>query len=133
MLPPFDRVSAIREIWRGERKFPEVEAMLEGLQKELFPFEVSGDCQYGANKTADGWWLWVFNNKGVIKFADEFERIDRSKDAQIAVKFCGGDCGEVVELVSGRRVAAEGGRFAATVPAGDFAVFAIKAAKESIK
>lgn len=133
MLPPFDGAGAIREIWRGERKFPKVEAMLEGLQKELFPFEVSGDCQYGANKTADGWWLWVFNNKGVIKFADEFERIDRSKDAQITVNFRGGDGGEVIELVSGRRIAAGGGRFTATVPAGDFAVFALKDAKESKK
>jgi hypothetical protein len=126
MLPPFDGVSAIREIWRGERKFPKVEAVLEGLQKELFPFEVSGDCQYGANKTADGWWLWVFNNKGVIKFADEFERIDRSKDAAITVKCRRGKAEQSVELISGRSIPVADGCFSATVPAGDIAVFAVK-------
>jgi hypothetical protein len=126
MLPPFDRVSAIREIWRGERKFPKVESMLEGLQKDLFPFEVSGDCQYGANKTVDGWWLWVFNNKGVVKFADEFERIDRSKDAAITVKCRFGGVERVTELVSGRTVQRKGNSFSAVVPAGDFVVYSIK-------
>ena len=126
MLPRFDGTRAIREIWRGERKFPKVEAMLEKLQKELFPFEVSGDCQYGANKTADGWWLWVFNNKGVVKFADERESIDRSKDSSITVSCRLGAAGGVTELVSGRRISVSGSRFSAVVPAGDFAVFAVE-------
>jgi hypothetical protein len=103
-----------------------VEAMLEKLQKELFPFEVSGDCQYGANKTADGWWLWVFNNKGVVKFADERESIDRSKDSSITVSCRLGSTGGVTELVSGRRIPVSGSRFSAVVPAGDFAVFAVE-------
>ena len=129
MLPRFDGTRAIREIWRGERTFPKVAAMLEGLQKELFPFEVSGDCQYGANKTSGGWWLWVFNNKGVVKFADERERIDRSKDASISVACRIGPIGSVKELVSGRSVSVSAGRFPATVPAGDFAVFAVETAR----
>ena len=96
------------------------------MQKELFPFEVSGDCQYGANKTADGWWLWVFNNKGVVKFADERERIDRTKDASISAACRLGAIRSVTELVSGRSVPVSGSRFSATVPAGDFAVFAVE-------
>ena len=98
---------------------------MEGLQRDLFPFAVEGDCQYGANKTEKGWWLWVFNNKGVRKFADTFETIDHSRDAEIAVRFTHAASAPVKELVSGKNVPVSDGCFTFSIPAGDFAIFEI--------
>ena len=123
-LPPLAD-GTVGDIKAGRLKFPTVERMLEGLQRDLFPFAVEGDCQYGANRTKDGWWLWVFNNKGVRKFADTFETIDRSRDSEISVRFTHAAPAPVKELVSGKSVHVSDGRFAFTVPAGDFAIFEI--------
>ncbi|MBQ6915301.1 MAG: hypothetical protein IJQ65_06230 [Kiritimatiellae bacterium] len=129
MLPPF-HASAFIPIWRGDLKFPKVEAALERLQKDLFPFEVSGDCQYGANRTADGWWLWVFNNKGVVKFADKFERIDHAYDVTVtARKTHGAAIAGVTELLSGMKPPVEGDSFSFAIPAGDLAVFEVRSEK----
>ena len=125
MLPPFAGASAIQKIHRGELKFPKVEAELNALQRDLFPFEVSGDCQYGASRTASGWWLWVMNNKGVVKFADRFAQVDRGKDATIAVRCRLGSPTSVKELVTGTDVPTKGDTFDYTVPAGDLAVFSL--------
>ena len=129
MLPPRTEKNddlLIKSIYRGERTFPEVEKRLAALQRDLFPFEVEGDCQYGANRTKDGWWLWVFNNKGVVKFADTAERIDHAKDAKISVSLGKVRAKAVVELMTGEAVSTPGGRFTAVIPAGDFRVFEVK-------
>ena len=130
MLPPFRENASFISMWRGELKFPKVEEALEKLQRDLFPFEVSGDCQFGANRTADGWWLWVFNNKGVRKFADTFERIDHKFDVTVtAKKVHGAAIAGVTELVTGMKPPVEGDSFSFPVPAGDFAVFAVSVRK----
>ena len=124
-LPPL-KDGAVGDIKAGRLRFPSVERLLEGLQRDLCPFAVEGDCQYGANRTKDGWWLWVFNNKGVRKFADTFETIDHSRDSEIVVGFTHAAPATVVkDLVSGNAMRVSDGRFAFTVPAGDFAVFEI--------
>lgn len=125
LLPPF-RADAVPDIWRGRLTFPKVAETLRGLQRELFPFQVTGDCRVGANRTKDGWWLWVFNNKGVIKFADAFERIDRTKDAKLVVESKSVALDRVRELLTDRRVTAKGNAFEWTVAAGDLAIFEIK-------
>ena len=117
--------NTLGEIKAGRLKFPAVEQILDGLQRDLFPFAVTGDCQYGANRTKDGWWLWAFNNKGVRKFADTFETIDHSKDAEVMVEFVHTSPAPVKELISDANVNVTGRSFTYTVPAGDFAVFAI--------
>jgi len=113
------------DIFAGRLKFPTVERILEGLQRDLFPFAVEGDCQYGASRTEKGWWLWVFNNKGVCKFADTFETIDHSRDVEVNVRFTHAVPAPVKELMSGKEVPVSDGRFIFKVPAGDFAVFEI--------
>ena len=130
MLPP--RAAArnddllIRDIRRGTLRFPEVEKRLEALQRDLFPFVVEGDCQYGANRTKDGWWLWIFNNRGVVKFADAEERIDRAKDSPVRVRCRRGAPAQVTELLGGDAVPCADGVFEHTIPAGDFAVFNVR-------
>ena len=91
---------------------------------------MSGDCQYGANRTADGWWLWVFNNKGVRKFADKFERIDHAYDVTVtARKTHGAAIAGVTELLSGMKPPVEGDSFSFAIPAGDLAVFEVRSEK----
>ena len=124
MLPHMGK-NPILEMRKGLRKFGRIEQCLASLQNRLFPFEVNGDVLFGANRTPKGWWLWVFNNKGVVKFADAFERIDHACDSQVEVDLRKVKARKVVELMSGRELPVAGTRFADLVPAGDFHVFEI--------
>ena len=108
-------------------KFPEIEAIFEGLQKDYFPFKVEGDCLYGANRTADGWWLWVFNNKGVTKFTDAPHAVKHSFDADIAVSCTKGGIATARELLTEKSLPIENGVFRHRIAAGDLAVFEVVA------
>ena len=120
-----ERVSVTRSLKAGKTRFPEVEALLESLQAEYFPFKVEGDCLYGANRTADGWWLWVLNNRGVTKFTDAPHSVDHSFDAEIAVSGAKCAIASAKELLSENAVAVAANAFTHRVAAGDLAVFEI--------
>ena len=125
LLPPKTADAPLR-IKRGELVFPEVARRLEALQERLFPFKVAGDVQFGASRTAKGWWLWTFNNRGVVKFADAMEKIDHAKDAAVTVSPGAFTAARVTELLSGRTIPVQDGRFTETVPAGDLRIFEIE-------
>ena len=114
------------ELKAGRISFPKVEAMLEGLQKDYFPFRVEGDCLYGASRTETGWWLWVFNNRGVTKFTDTPHTIDHSFDVDITVSYAKYGISSARELLSGRQVPVSAGAFRHRVAAGDLAIFEVK-------
>ena len=124
-VPPPGR-SAVRDTLAGRKKFPAVERIFRGLERDYFPLAVEGDCLYGMNKTPSGWWLWVFNNKGVVKFADRPHTVDKAFDATVTVSPAHFKPVIARELLSGRRVAVSGGRFTWRVPAGDLAVFELE-------
>ena len=131
MTPPVGNPArTIPDVLAGRRRFPEIEFFLERFRDELFPFSVSGSCLYGANRTADGWWLWALNNDGVTKFTDMFALIDESKAHALEIDLKGIAADEVRELATGRKVAVRNGRFRWTVPAGKLAVFEIADRKE---
>ena len=110
----------------GKVSFPEVEKLLAGLEADYFPFKIEGDCLYGANRTEKGWWLWVFNNRGVTKFTDLPHTVDHAFDVDVRV--CGSKCRvrTVRELMSGRELDVAGDSFTCKVEAGDLAVFEIR-------
>ena len=114
---------AVGELISGKRAFPEWDCILRRLQAELFPFEVKGRCQYGANRTERGWWLWTLNNDGVRKYANAPQIVDPSQAHEVEVRV-GSRVQRVRELLSGRAVPLADGRFRWTVPAGQLAVFA---------
>jgi hypothetical protein len=85
-----------KEDWRGKGvsavlnkrlncNFPFVSFFLEEIVKEVLPLEVKGDIEYGLNKVDDGWWLYLINNKGVTKFTNKPQTLDKSKTAKVKV------------------------------------------------
>ena len=110
----------------GKASFPEVETLLAGLERDYFPFKVEGDCLYGANRTEKGWWLWVFNNRGVTKFTDLPHSVDHSFDVDVKVSRAKNRIVSAREIVSEREVPVSGESFGWRVAAGDLAVFEIR-------
>lgn len=124
---PYRGTAAIADYQCGRLREPEVERIFDGLQKEYFPVRVDGDCMYGMNRTKDGWWLWLFNNKGVTKFADTPQQIDRAADAKVEIDLRDLTVGAVRDLVTGECVDFEGKRMSLQVPAGDFRILELSA------
>ncbi len=85
--PVFDnpKVKGWQEVVSGEIDFPLVRELLTKVQGETIPFEVRGRCQWGVNKTAKGWLVWMMNNAGVTKFAGEPEEFDMSEKSRVTV------------------------------------------------
>jgi hypothetical protein len=65
------------------------------------PVDVVGDCQWGVNRTAKGWAVWMFNNKGVEKYFGESEKYDLSKTVTVKISFRGKDDVTNVKLAPG--------------------------------
>ena len=117
----------VRQIRSGKLKFPEIETIFAELQNDYFPFKVEGDCLYGANRTADGWWLWVLNNRGVTKFTDAPHSVDHSFDADITVSCVKDGVAAAKELLTEKTLSVAANAFSHRVAAGDLAVFEIAA------
>ena len=62
------------------------------------PCRVEGDCQWGVNRTKDGWLFWAINNKGVEKFSNEPERLDHSKTVHVKAVFKPSAGGRTIEF-----------------------------------
>ena len=125
-VPPGKAFDAVGDMLAGRPKSPQVASALASLQAEFFPFKVRGDCLYGANRTKDGWWLWVFNNRGVTKFDDKAALVGRARDAEVSVASGHESVGSAIELLTGRVLRVSGGMFSHRVHAGDLAVFEIR-------
>jgi len=127
-VPKTDKTpaQAVADMLAGRDVFPKVAEVFNGLQADYFPFRIDGDCLYGVNRTPTGWWLWCFNNRGVIKFADRAETVDPSQATAVRVTSAVGPFGSVRELMTERSVPVKDGVLAWTVPAGDLAVFDIQ-------
>jgi len=79
------------EVVEGHIDFPLVRELLTKVQGETIPFEIKGDCQWGVNKVKDRgqgqerWFVWMMNNKGIVKFGGEPEEFDFSETAHVTV------------------------------------------------
>lgn len=85
-------------------------ALLLDIQRETMPVTVEGDIQWGVNRTQGGWLVYLINNKGVVKFADEPESFDAARTAHVTVT-----------------LNASGERQSVDVAPGDFALLTFKA------
>ena len=70
-------------------KYKYIQQLLGQLADELLPISVKGDIQYGINKTDKGWLVYLFNNKGITKFADTPESFDAGKTAEVVIRLKG--------------------------------------------
>ena len=114
------------DVLSGHRTYPKVAAKLKDLQDAYFPFEVTGDCLYGANRTPKGWWVWAFNNKGIVKFADAAETVVPRMRTTVKIATRKGKIRTARELVSNREAAVTDGRISHVLPPGELAIFEIR-------
>ena len=82
----------------GRRTLEVIRHLLARVQDEAMPCRVEGDCQWGVNRTKDGWLFWAINNKGVEKFSNEPERLDHSKTVHVKAVFKPSAGGRTIEF-----------------------------------
>lgn len=73
------------EISSGRQRFSILAAFFARVRDTTMPVSVLGDCQWGVNRTAKGWLVWVFNNKGVVKWSYEPESFDATKTTAVRI------------------------------------------------
>ena len=113
----------------GERTFPIVHYLLKRVQKDVMPIAVEGDIQWGLNKTAKGWMLWLINNNGIIKYALEPEEFDLTKTATVTVdlkSLKGCDVTDITGLEKSIPVEVKDGKFTVAVKPGENRQLAIE-------
>ena len=104
---------------------PEIERLVDEAVLPTLPFTVKGAVQFGFNRTADGWLVYLINNGGVVKFGDRAEEIAPG-GADVTVELGGRGGFEVRELLTGRVFEVSGDRMVSlTVPNGDVRVLKI--------
>jgi hypothetical protein len=118
--------SALQAMRSGQWKFKYVKDLMDCITPGLLPVKVEGDIQYGVNKVAGGWWLYLFNNKGVTKFADSAATFDPRKRATVSGRSDKlGPC-RVTDLVSGEAVAGRTGSFRMDIDPGTFRILKLE-------
>ena len=116
-LPPFHS-GTLDGTMRGEIRFPKIGALLEKLLKKLLPVTVSGDIQYGLNRTRKGWLVYLINNRGVTKYADSAEKINPAAETEIRIKPNGFTFREAFERIGNRRLSLRNGTVTLRVESG---------------
>ena len=76
---------AEREIRSGNGELGLIRYVLDTVQDRYIPIKVSGDVFWGLSRAKGGWFLWLFNNRGVIKYAGEPQEIDDTKKSTVSV------------------------------------------------
>ena len=114
---------------QGRIHFPLIRDLLGRLTAETIPFRISGNIQYGLNRTKSGWLIYLINNRGVTKMADTAEVFDPG--AAASVEICGNGCSvkNAMELRTDSRLSVSDNKIKMTVPAGDVRVLEIKLAE----
>jgi hypothetical protein len=99
-------------------KMPLVELLMRQIVKEVLPVEVKGDIEYGLNKVADGWWVYLINNKGVTKYTTTPEEFNIAETARVTVNMCALRASDVHELRKDEKVVIDRDRNEFTIQVG---------------
>jgi hypothetical protein len=81
MLP---RANASR--WGKRVDMPMVQLLMRQIVREVLPFEVRGDIEFGLCKVSGGWWVYLINNRGVTKWPTTPEELDPAATATVVVR-----------------------------------------------
>jgi hypothetical protein len=68
-----------------ERITPFAAHLLAHLSKNATPVRVDGDVEYLVNRTASGWVVTLFNNRGVLKPQQGLAQVDRSASVNVTL------------------------------------------------
>ncbi len=93
--------AVLRETVNGQRKFSHVQWLLDQLLDEVLPAKVTGDIQYGFNRTGNGWWIYLFNNNGILKTALTPQKFDPAAKTIVKIDLQRMPVVSVQELMSG--------------------------------
>ena len=110
----------------GKSKFEHIEALLELLCAEFVPVNVEGDIGFGLNKNSTGWWLYLFNHKGVMKLAGQAEWFDQERTAKVKIDLSRLNIKSVKELRGGEMIPLANNTLTMNIAAGDFKILELK-------
>ena len=108
----------------GQVQFPHVQWLLDRLLEEVRPAAVTGDIQYGFNRTADGWWIYLFNNKGVLKTSLTPQQFDPAAKTDVEIDLTRIGADSATDLVGGETFS--GGKFKVSVDPGKYRILKIE-------
>lgn len=106
-------------------EYPEVAWILGRLLREFAPVTVDGFVQWGVNRTADGFLVYLMNNSGVVRKYGVPEEIAPGGTA-VTVNLSKVGSLSVRELLTGETIAIDGNTAALTVPYGDVRILEVK-------
>ena len=95
------------------------------IQRKAMPIRVEGDCEWGLNRTKDGWLVWIFNNKGVIKWTLEPERFDMSRTASVEIRLGDVKVVSATDVRTGKAQTVSGAAIPLSVKPGDWRVISL--------
>ena len=72
-----------------ERITPFAAHLLAHLAADATPVRIKGDVEYLVNRTAGGWVVTLFNNRGVLKPQQGMAQVDRSQSAHVTLALRG--------------------------------------------
>lgn len=110
--------AAEAEIRSGRGELGLIRYFLDDLQDRAIPVTVQGDVFWGMSRTAKGWFLWLFNNKGVTKYVEEPAEFDLSKTAKVRIGLRTLSKADVRDADTGERLSASEDVVELTVPPG---------------
>ena len=110
--------AAEAEIRSGRGELGLIRYFLDDLQGRAIPVTIQGDVFWGMSRTAKGWFLWLFNNKGVAKYVEEPAEFDLSKTAKVRVGLRALSKADVRDADTGERLSASEDVVELTVPPG---------------
>jgi len=97
---------------------PPVDLLMRQIVSEVLPVEVQGDVEYGLNRTAGGWWLYLINNRGVTKFTKTPDELNPAETARVTVNLRALPVTKVRELLEDEDIAMMPGKNALMIEVG---------------
>ena len=120
---------AEREIRSGNGELGLIRYVLDTVQDRYIPVKVSGDAFWGFSRTKEGWFLWLFNNRGVTKYSGEPQEIDDTKKSTVSVDLRTLVGCSVFDADTRENIKTRANRFTLDVPAGGMRFVAIRTGK----